>query len=172
MEITECEAYKKLISAVEADRQKWPGVHNYLGKLAWVLDRAKHYAEKTGLDACDILNSWEKERSYWYMNFYQDANQPLIEDGKVRVFETLDELHTSIGENGFRCPFCGGVSKSPYECDSGIKVGEGKSAMVCDWKSYGLFRCMGKGIYIFVKSEMRGDHIFMPVSYEEAGHAA
>lgn len=162
--IENCDGYRRLLAAVVKDegpdgtRQH----HDYRGKLKWVLDRAHHYAEKTGLNTDDILDAWEKERSYWYMNYYQDCNQPQIVAEKVRVFETTDELVKSIGAAGFRCPRCAGVSKSPYACDSGFEI-EGS---VCDWKVYGLFRDLGQGVFVFVKGELRGETIFMPLAWE------
>lgn len=164
MEITECEGYKKLLAAVENDEARAPKFHDYRRKLNWTIERAQHYAEKTDLSASDILDAWERQRSYWYMNYYQDCNQPLLTSDHVRVFETLDELKQAIGKAGFRCPRCGAVSKSPYECDSGAEMEPGE---VCNWKVYGLFRDLGKGIYIFVKAEMRGQLIFMPVAWED-----
>lgn len=165
MNITECDGYKKLLAAVDHDidtrAMTMAECHN---KLDWVVDRAEHYAAKTGLDASEILDAWEISRSYWYMNYYQDCNQPEITSDKFRIFDTLDELHESIGKDGFRCPMCGGVSKSPYECDSGQEMEKGK---ICDWKVYGLFRDLGKGVFIFVKSEVRGQTIFMPVAWEK-----
>jgi hypothetical protein len=162
-EIANCEGYKKLKAAVDEDEKKSPGFHDYTAKLIWALERAKHYAEKTGLSQVAVLDSWEKSRSYWYMNFYQDAELPLIEGDGVRVFGVPNDLRESIGKAGFRCPACDGVSKDPYTCDSGIK----KNGKVCDWKVYGLFRDLGKGVYIFVKSEMRGERIFKPVAWEK-----
>jgi hypothetical protein len=157
MNITECEGYKKLILAVEHDEQKSPNFHNYRGKLEWILARAKHYAEKTGLSATDILDAWEKNRDYWYMNYYQDSKQPEIKGDDVRVFDTVEELRSAIGDREFRCPACGGVSSDPYKCNASDK---------CDWKSYGLFGAIGKGAYVFVKSELRGQELFMPVAWE------
>lgn len=52
--------------------------HKYCDKFKWIIDRAKHYAEKTGLNWEDILDSWEEDCNYWYMNYYQEAKQPLI----------------------------------------------------------------------------------------------
>jgi len=174
--IEDCDGYKKLRAAVDDDHKRQSGFHDYEKKFAWVLDRAKHYAEKTGLTQIDILNSWEKQRTYWYMNYYQDCNQPEIEGGSVRVFDTLDDLRAAIGRQGFRCPACDGVSKDPYTCDSGKRLmvtkGKGKKAKlvegdkVCDWKVYGLLGDLGKGVYIFVKSEMRGQRVFKPVAWE------
>lgn len=170
-----CEAYKKLEAAVAEDLKREPNRREYSEKLVWIAERAKHYAEKTGLNAVDILEAWEKRRDYWHMNFYQDAEQPLIEGDSVRVFETTADMLTAIGKPAFRCPACDGVSNSPYTCDSGKKrmetKGRGKKATqvegkVCDWKVYGLFRDLGKGVYVFVKAEMRGERIFKPVAWE------
>jgi hypothetical protein len=153
MSIQECEGYKKLVADVERDESKSPGFHNYRATLQFAVDRAEHYAEKTGLSAADILDAWESRRNYWYMNYYQDANQPLIREGVVRVFDTLEDLKTSLGKNGFRCPSCKGVSKSPYD-----------HAAPCGWKVYGLFKI--GGVTVFVKSELRQELIFMPIAWE------
>lgn len=166
IEIENSDAYQRLLKAVEHDEKQSPGFHDYRGKLAWILERAAHYAEKLGLDACAILSAWEASRDYWYMNYYQDANQPKIENDAVRVFETVDEMQAAIGKAGFRCPCCSGVSRSPYECDSGLTMP--KSSKVCDWKSYGLFGTAGKGVFIFVKEKLKGESIFMPIAWEEA----
>lgn len=157
-----CDGYKRLSAAVEDDQMRSPGFHDYRAKLAWAIERARHYADKTGLTAVEILNSWERSRNYWYMNFYQDSKQPLIEGDSVRVFDTVEALKESIGSPQFRCPACSGVSKDAYTCDAGTVV-DGKP---CDWKVYGLFGHLGKGVYVFVKSETRGQNIFKPVAWE------
>jgi hypothetical protein len=159
--VLDCAGYRKLLQAVE-DNEKKDKTHRYREKLSWVIERAVHYAEKTGLRPEAILDAWEENRDYWYMNYYQDANQPKIETDKVRVFDTVEELLASIGNAGFRCPSCEGVSKSPYACDTQIKV-HGKT---CDWKVYGLFGHMGKGVSVYVKEKLRSDKLFMPVAWE------
>lgn len=172
LDITDCPGFKRLSEAVEKDASESKS-HDYRGKLAWVVERAQHYAEKTGLAAADILDAWEARRDYWYMNYYQDANQPEIQSDKVRVFETVDELRAAIGNSGFRCPHCKGLTTNPYECNSGVKLklklmnGSGKPEP-CNWKGYGLFGHMGKGICVFVKSELAANHIFMPIAWEES----
>lgn len=138
--------------------------HQYCDKFKWVIDRAKHYGEKLGLNWEDILDSWEADRSYWYMNYYQECNQPEIKGDKVRVFETVDEMLKAIGEKKFRCPACGGISTNPYECNSGKEMSNGK---ICDWKVYGLFRDLGKGVFVYCKDKLRGETIFMPVAWEK-----
>lgn len=138
--------------------------HRYCNKFKWVIDRAKHYGEKLGIPWEEVLDSWEAERNYWYMNYYQDCNQPLIEGARVRVFETVGDLLFSIGKEGFRCPCCGGVSTSPYECNSGIVRSDKK---VCDWKVYGLFRGLGKDVFVYCKDKIRGERMFMPIAWEK-----
>lgn len=170
--IEESAGYKSLLAAVEKDyagdrrfQEGHPPFHNYRAKLDWAVERAKAYGVALNMDPAKILDAWEDKRDYWYMNYYQDAKQPLIEDG-VRVFETSEDLRASVGDAGFRCPACSGVSKSPYECTSGLVTGKGKSKKVCDWKSYGLFGSLGKGAKIFVKANLAGDTVFMPIAWE------
>jgi hypothetical protein len=164
----DCEGFRKLLAAVEHDEGKSPHFHNYRQKLEWAVERAKHYAQKTGLTPEAVLDAWEGKRSYWYMNFYQEANQPSIESDNVRVFETVDELLSSIGKTGFRCPNCEAVTKSPYKCESGA-LAHGK---VCDWKVYGLFGHMGKGVSVFVKEKLAIEQLFMPVAWEQKNTSA
>jgi len=163
MNTEQCDGYKNLLDSVEIDEQKSPNFHDYRAKLKWVVERANHYAEKTGLRPADILDAWEKARTYWYMNYYQDANMPLIKGDDVRVFETEVELRKSVGTAGFRCPMCNAASDSPYECDSGAEMSKGK---VCDWKSYGLLGTLGKGVFVYVKSRLKGQSIFRPIAWE------
>jgi len=159
-----CEGYTKLLQAVELDEKKSPRFHNYREKLQWAIDRSKQYSDKTGLKAEDILDAWEKNRTYWYMNYYQDANIPSITSGRVRVFDTVEQLQNSAGKE-FRCPCCNGVSKDAYQCDSGKEISPGK---ICDWKVYGLFRDLGKGVSVFVKEKVAVQTIFMPIAWEAA----
>ena len=134
----------------------------YCDKFKWIIDRAKHYQEKLGIPWADILKSWEEKRDYWYLSYYQDCNQPEINSDKVRVFDTVEEMFESIGESKFRCPACGGVSTNPYKCNSGLEA-EGKK---CDWKVYGLFGDLGKGVFVFCKDKVYGETIFKPLSWE------
>ena len=68
--------------------------HKYCDKYKWVIDRAKHYAEKTGKKYEEIIDIWESNRTYWYMNYYQDCNQPLNGRKKTdeRIVETVERI--------------------------------------------------------------------------------
>jgi hypothetical protein len=169
--IEECEGYTKLKKAILDDAKSGLKEEDRLKKLQFAVDRAKHYEEKTGVSASEILTAWEKDRSFWYMNYYQDANQPLIQGESVRVFDTTDHLIESIGKEGFRCPHCNGVTRNPYECKSGVRLpllNSGKKSQLCNWKVYGLFGSLGKGVYVFVKAELKGENMFMPIAWEKA----
>ena len=158
MNITECTGYKKLLSAIEHDEQRSPNMHDYREKLQWIVDRVQHYADKTGLNASDLLDAWEEHRGYWYMNYYQDCNQPEIKGDAVRVFDDIPQAQAAIGNREFRCPSCNRISSDPNKCNASEK---------CNWVSFGLFGTMGKGAFVFIKSELRGQEIFMPVSWEK-----
>ena len=129
--------------------------HRYCTKFKLVIDKAAHYSYKTGIDIGDILDSWENHRSYWYMNYYQGANQPKLTKD-IFVFNNAEEFQSIIKiAPGFRCPACEKVTKDPFKCE------------YCNWKSYGLFGCLGKGAHIFLKEKMRGDTIFYPIAFEQ-----
>ncbi len=131
-------------------------MHSYCDKFKWVLDRVKHYAEKTGLTEEEILNSWEERRTYWVQNYYQESNQPLIQGDNVRVFDTREDIQKSLKGRGFRCPKCNHVSNTSQEC------GYDK----CNWNSYGLLGTMGKGVSVFIKETFALVEIFMPIAWE------
>ena len=50
----------------------------------WVIGRAMHYAERQGRALEDVLNGWESERSYSWLNYYQPSRQPKLPSGKPR----------------------------------------------------------------------------------------
>lgn len=166
--------YDSLLASVEKDiaearEQEARGHHfrsekEYQHKFDWVINRAKEYGTALNLNWEDILNSWEEDRNYWYMNYYQECNQPAIKAGKVRVFETVDDMLKSVGERKFRCPACGEISSDPYECNSGATF----SGKTCNWKVYGLLGDLGNGVFVFCKDKLKGQTIFMPVAWEES----
>ena len=161
IELKKCKGYQTLSQAVEKDIARNPKDTEYAEKLNWVIDRVLHYAEKLNLSASELLDKWEEKRSYWYMNYYQDCNMPKIEEGKVFVFDTVDNFLKSIPSKKFICPCCKGITKNPYECNSGIK----KDNKPCDWKVYGLFD-LGH-VTVFVKDKLQFDKIFTPVDWEK-----
>jgi len=129
--------------------------HIYCEKYKWIMERAEHYATVLGRTKEQVIESWEEDRTYWYMNYYQDIKQPMLEG--VKIFDTIEQAKQSMQEKGFRCPKCNGVSKSGYEC----------SCEGCDWKAYGLFNTLGKGADIYIKEVHKLTHTFMPIAWEQ-----
>lgn len=150
----------------EKARESWSGetgekraidLEKYLrGKL-------EEYSNILDIPQEEILKAWEQDRTYSAINYYQEANQPSIKSDKVKVFETVEKMLKAIDDKKFRCPACNGVSTSPYLCNSGEKIVKGKT---CDWKVYGFLGDLGKGIFVYIKDKLKGETIFMPISWE------
>ncbi len=131
----------------------------------FVTEIIAHYSEKLGFTEIEILKALEKRRNYCAVNYYQAANFPRLDD--VHIYETQAELLEKIDAREFRCPSCSGISSNPYECNAGD----------CDWKSYGLFKTLGKGYRFTIRESFlehgKIDEIFMPVIFEtKQGDAA
>lgn len=120
----------------------------------------ENYSAFLGFDKLKIMKAIESRRNYSAINYYQRANFPLLSD--IKIYENRDEFLKQCPSHAFICPHCNGISSDPNECNSGIKI-EGK---LCDWKSYGLFGTLGKGINILFKDSFLKDgvvyDIFMP----------
>lgn len=136
----------------------------YCKHFKWVIDRAKYYEQVTGVSFQQVLQHWEEQRNYWWLNYYQDCNQPELTDA-VHIFDTVEDAKKSFGDKGFRCPYCHGISENPYECTAGtiVKNLNGKK-QPCNWKAYGLFRMNLSPI--FIKEGCINQEIFTPVAWE------
>lgn len=99
----------------EECRQVSKCFHKYCDKLKWVIERAQQYADALGVSRDEVIDAWENARDYWYMNYYQECNQPSL-NGSKRIMKFSDwkkELIERFGENSenwkFVCPVCGHV---------------------------------------------------------------
>lgn len=84
-ELSATDGYKSLKAAYIFDVKESMKYRNpmrekseFIKHFQWVISRAKHYACHQGLSIETVLNSWEEKRSYWWLNFYQDCNQPKL----------------------------------------------------------------------------------------------
>ena len=158
---------EKMIETIKDEaRRSWSGeigekrateVEKYLR------NKLKDYSDVTGLTQEEILKAWESHRNYSAINYYQECMQPSIKSGRVKVFNTTEEMMASIGDMKFRCPACEGISTNPYRCDSGIE-NKGKT---CDWNVGGLFGDLGKGVFVYCKDKVIGETIFTPIAWED-----
>lgn len=101
------------------------------------------------------------------INFYQTYNFPALET--VIIFQTHKEALEKCKE-GFRCPYCHGISKDGQDCDTNILVdricSDVKKKQPCNWKSYGLFSSCCRSIIIDQKTYIPVK-IFKPVYLEQ-----
>lgn len=129
--------------------------HGYCDKYKWVLERAKHYAEKTGKTVEEIITIWETDRTYWYMNYYQDCNQPLLTaESIINYDDWIAELKNRFGDDAkkwaFKCPNCGNIQTIQDFIDNEIEKPEDKVYFSCigryvknkgcNWTLGGLFK--------------------------------
>ncbi len=123
------------------------------------------YSEILNLPQEAILKAIESRRTYSAINYYQEANFPDLKG--VRLFDTLEDFTKAFPSRKFRCPSCKGISTNPYTCNSGKEMTKGK---ICDWKSWGLFGTMGKGLWFTIKKSFLEKpfigEIFMPIEEE------
>jgi hypothetical protein len=132
-------------------------MHDYCGKFKWIMDRAEMYAKLTDKTKEEVIEAWEEQRTYWYMNFYQEANQPEIKTEGMNVVlydNWIKSLKEKFGEDAknwkFKCPNCEGIQSAQDFIDSGAKesadnvyyncIGRYVEGKGCDWTLGGLFK--------------------------------
>ena len=143
---------------IEQARSSWTGKigDERAESVKKILDtRLENYHKITGISKDEILTAFEKSRNVNTVNFYQESNFPLLEN--VHVFNTIEDYRKLFPSGKYICPKCEKESTDPYEC----------SQENCDWKVYGLFGDLGKGIKIIIKDKFI-DHpvpmlIFKPI---------
>ena len=123
-------------------------------KREWILNRADMYAQYCGVSREDVLTSWEQSRSYWYMNYYQDCNQPNLtkKSNVMSIAQWKEKGKELFGDNAkewqFECPNCHNVQTMQQFFDAGIepnyaycncasRFGIGGLA-TCNWSAGGL----------------------------------
>lgn len=145
-------------------RKSWSGAigEQRAAELDKFLDKMlAEYSKVLALPEAQILEAIEGARNYSAVNYYQEAHFPSL-DG-VLLLDSVEEFKQRYPAGKYRCPSCAGISTNPYECNSGIAT-KGK---VCDWKSYGLFGTLGKGVRVALRKDFLKrpfvDEIFAPV---------
>lgn len=92
--VSQSEGYKSLKAAYEHDVQRnnkdmlrgfnpMRNKDEFYRKFKWVIARALHYANYWNQGnlteaLIHVLNAWELRRSYWWLNYYQNCNQPKL----------------------------------------------------------------------------------------------
>ena len=129
---------------IEQARSTWSGKtgDERAESVKKILDtRLENYHQITGIPKDEILIAFEKSRNVNTVNFYQESRFPLLEN--IYVFDTLEDYKKAFPSGKYICPKCEKESTDPYEC----------SQEKCDWKVYGLFGDLGKGIKVIIKDK-------------------
>jgi len=100
---------------------------------------AQHYAYHFNTTPGEMLRMMEEHRDYSWPNYYNHKYSRI--DKLDNIFETEQDAKDFFKDKIFICPACNKESLDPYECTSNN----------CDWKSYGLFGCLGKGYKFIIK---------------------
>lgn len=152
--------YESLTASYRYWAEREPGHKDeWKQKYEWALERAQQYADHLGVTRDEVLAAWEQERDYWYVNYYQESNQPDLTRRNVVTLEQWEaEGERLYGKNRlewrFRCPTCGHI-QTPQEfkaagigphaayqsCASRYGLG-GKST--CKWTVGGLLITGGR----------------------------
>jgi hypothetical protein len=67
----------------------------FLRKFNWVIGRAQHYALKQKISIERVLNHWEEERSHWWLNYYQECNQPKLHSSALQPKKVKKPLQST-----------------------------------------------------------------------------
>lgn len=154
--------YASLMEAYEHDlREKWRSKDELDRKLKWVLDRADAYASVCKSTREEVLKVWETKRNYWWLNYYQDCNQPdpaRMQGTPVILYaDWLAKGARLYGPNmldwRFKCPCCGHIQSLRDFKDAGVEEEKAITCCAsrfglggrsdCKWTTSGLFRIGG-----------------------------
>lgn len=129
----------------------WPGeigLERVKNVVTFLCERVPQYAKVMGKTELDTLELFVKSRNCNFTNYFQNANIPDLTD--VYVFDTIEDLNSKFPSKKYQCPCCGGITTDYQACNSGKTI-DNKGKEACNWKIYGLFGDMGKGIKVIIK---------------------
>ncbi len=125
-------------------------------KWQWIMARADMYARYCGMSREKILEAWEEDRRYWYMNYYQECNQPDLtkRENVMSIAQWKEKGKALFGDDPkkwqYECPNCHNVQTMQEFYDAGVepnyvykscasRFGIG-GLETCKWSVDGLFQ--------------------------------
>lgn len=72
------EAYMRDARNAGKEARPMRNKEEFYKKFQWVISRCIHYAQALNKQPWDVLDEWESKRGYWWLNYYQESNQPNI----------------------------------------------------------------------------------------------
>jgi hypothetical protein len=99
-EISQSEGYRSLKAAytrdvqecnksVQREHRPMRKKAEFFEKFQWVVSRAIHYAHHQSRSVSEVLTEWEAKRRYWWLNYYQECNQPWLVKSEYVKHRTL-----------------------------------------------------------------------------------
>lgn len=163
---TEKEVLKRLEDKLQESYESW-GFDRMQPTKQFIFERSKQWSEILGIPYFEIIDKWLDKCDYSMINYFQDANQPKL-DKSTKIFETIEDFKKSVGDKGFRCPYCNGVSSDMWNCNSGkmVELINQKGKHKCNWSAGGFLGTLGKGTFVFIKETFAYATMFTPVAWE------
>lgn len=131
----------------------WPGEvgkERVVNVITLLNHRLPQYAKIMGKTEIETLEIFVKAKNTNFTNWFQNANFPDLSE--VYVFDTVADLKLKFPSGNYQCPCCEGISTDYQECNS-ARIVDKKSNKICDWKVYGFFGDLGKGIKVVIKEK-------------------
>jgi len=141
------------------------GSERILNVVNFISDRIPEYAILLNTSLSEALDIVAKARRVNYANWFQDGNIPTLKD--VSIFETKAHFQSTFSSGNSICPACSGISTNYRVCNSGVII----KKKICDWKAFGLFGTLNKGVKILIKENAVNFpspvSIFKPIEYDK-----
>jgi hypothetical protein len=137
-----------------ACRQSWPGQEGEerAARVKELLEsRLENYSRILGIPRDELLAHWERDRNYSAVNYYQEANFPLLSED-ILIFETEADFFDRFPSKKSVCPSCRKETKGYFVCEH------------CNWSAGGLFGTLNDGVQVLIKASVSRPHwIFTPI---------
>lgn len=132
------------------------GRERIIEKAKFIASILPEYSKMYSKNYVETLEIIAEARNVNYTNWFQNGNIPQVKD--VLVYKNVEDFKAKHPEGKFICPKCEGESTNAYTCD----------CKGCDWKVYGLFGDLGKGVNIFLSDNIKENpvpqNIFKPIN--------
>lgn len=139
---------------------------------AFLHEMLPEYAAALGVAQAELLAALEYSRGARTIGYYRRSNFPRLDN--VMLLGNMREFKKRYPSGRFRCPFCGGVTTHPTQCNSGREIGEEGARRVCDGKAYRADPGAGQALRVAFSDgflERPGViEVFMPLEAEGDDH--
>jgi hypothetical protein len=141
---------------------------------AFLREMLPEYAAALGVAQAELLAALEYSRGARTIGYYRRSNFPGLDS--VTLLGNMREFKKRYPSGRFRCPFCGGVTTHPTQCNSGLEIAAGEVRRTCDGKAYRADPGAGQAMRVAFREgflERPGViEVFMPLEAEGPDHGS